>query len=97
MTVGGFEHLTETDNFLMKRVAGGPHRLAGFWMLLRCHPMDAVLLNETRGDFGQSLLPEKGEKVDAQSIFMPLNVNWTPLAGGQRDELAEELIGGVLD
>ena len=59
--------------------------------------MNAVLLNESGGDFAEPLLAEERAKMDAKPVLMALHIDRAALAGGQREELAKKLIGGLVE
>ena len=37
--------------------------------------MNAVLLHESRGDFGERLLAEEGQQMDAKPVLMALHID----------------------
>ena len=59
--------------------------------------MNAVLLHESGRDLGKPLLAEEGTKMDAKPVLVPLHINRAALAGGEREEFVEKLIGGFVE
>src|SRR5579863_5661129 len=59
--------------------------------------MDSVLLHESGSDFGDGFLPEVGEQMDAKAPLMFGDIGGGTLVGDQRGDLAQKLVGGILE